>query len=79
MRESGVFDSFPLIQDPWFYATAIVAVMILGIAKGGLAGGIGLVAVPLMSLSVEPARAAAILLPILMLMDLTALRPYWGR
>jgi hypothetical protein len=32
-----------------------------------------------MSLAVEPARAAAILLPILMLMDATALRPYWGR
>ena len=53
--------------------------MILGIAKGGLAGGIGLVGVPLMSLTVEPARAAGILLPILMLMDLTALRTYWGQ
>jgi len=74
-----VLDSFPIIQDPWFYLAAVVAVLILGIAKGGLAGGIGLVAVPLMSLSVEPARAAAILLPILMVMDLTALRPYWGR
>jgi len=68
-----------LIADPWFYATAVVAVLILGIAKGGLAGGIGLVAVPLMSLTVEPARAAAILLPILMLMDATALRPWWGK
>lgn len=68
-----------LIDDPWFYATAVLAVLILGIAKGGLAGGIGLVAVPLMSITVEPARAAAILLPILMLMDVTALRPYWGQ
>ena len=69
----------PIIEDPAFYAVAIVAVLILGIAKGGLAGGIGLVAVPLMSLAVEPARAAAILLPILMLMDVTALRSYWQR
>jgi uncharacterized membrane protein YfcA len=69
----------PVVTDPWFYATAVVAVLILGIAKGGLAGGIGLVAVPLMSLSVEPARAAAILLPILMVMDAVALRPWWGR
>ncbi len=68
-----------MIDDPWFYATAVVAVLLLGIAKGGLAGGIGLVAVPLMSLTIEPARAAAILLPILMLMDLTALRPWWGQ
>lgn len=67
----------PVPDDPWFYATAVLAVLILGIAKGGLAGGIGLVAVPLMSLTVEPARAAAILLPILMAMDVVALRPYW--
>lgn len=71
--------SLPVVHDPWFYAAALVAVLVLGIAKGGLAGGIGLIAVPLMSLTIEPARAAAILLPILMLMDLTALRPWWGR
>jgi len=74
-----VFESLTLISDPWFYVTAVVAILILGIAKGGFAGGIGLVAVPLMSLSIEPARAAAILLPILMLMDAAALRPWWGK
>ncbi|MCP4037831.1 MAG: sulfite exporter TauE/SafE family protein [bacterium] len=68
-----------MIDDPFFWMTAVVAVLILGIAKGGLAGGVGLVAVPLMSLVIEPARAAAILLPILMLMDLMALRPWWGK
>jgi uncharacterized membrane protein YfcA len=57
----------------------VLAVLILGLAKGGLAGGIGLIAVPLMSLNVDPARAAAILLPILMLMDVTALRAWWGQ
>jgi uncharacterized membrane protein YfcA len=79
VRDFGVLGSLPVVDDPWFYAAAIVAVLILGIAKGGLAGGIGLVAVPLMSLTVDPARAAAILLPILMLMDAAALRPWWGR
>lgn len=68
-----------MITDPWFYVLAVIAVLILGVAKGGLAGGVGLVAVPLMSLAIEPARAAAILLPILMVMDATALRPYWRR
>jgi uncharacterized membrane protein YfcA len=77
--EFGVLGAPPIIDDPWFYATAVVAVLVLGIAKGGLAGGIGLVAVPLMSLRVEPARAAAILLPILMVMDAVALRPWWGQ
>lgn len=79
VRNLGVLSSLSVIDDPWFYATAVVAVLILGIAKGGFAGGIGLAAVPLMSLTVAPARAAAILLPILMLMDVTALRPWWGK
>ncbi len=79
MRCYGVLNSSLLIDDPWFYVTAVIAVLILGIAKGGLAGGIGLVAVPLMALTIEPARAAAILLPILMLMDVAALRSYWGQ
>ena len=79
MRDCGVLESLPWIDDPWFYAAAIVAVLILGVAKGGFAGGIGLVAVPLMSLTIEPVRAAGILLPILMLMDVVALRPWWGQ
>jgi uncharacterized protein len=68
-----------MVTDPWFYATAIVAVLIVGVAKGGLAGGIGIVGVPLLALTIGPIRAAAIMLPILMLMDVFALRAWWGR
>jgi uncharacterized membrane protein YfcA len=68
-----------MISDPWFYATAIVAVLIVGIGKGGLAGGIGIIGVPLMSLTVGPIRAAAIMLPILMVMDAFAVRSWWRR
>lgn len=52
--------------------TAIPAVLIVGIAKGGLGGGLGIVGVPLMAMSVSPLRAAAIMLPILILMDMHA-------
>lgn len=68
-----------MIQDPLFYLTAMVAVLVVGIAKGGLAGGIGIIGVPLMALSVGPVRAAAIMLPILMVMDLIAVRAYWKK
>jgi len=54
-----------------------VAVLIAGVAKGGLGGGIAVVGVPLMAVIVSPAQAAAILLPILMVMDALALRAYW--
>ena len=68
-----------LIDDPWFYLAASVAVLIAGIAKGGLGGGIAVVGVPLMAMVVSPAQAAAVLLPILMVMDVLALRAYWGK
>ena len=68
-----------MLHDPAFYATAIIAVMIVGIAKGGLGSGVGIVGVPLMALTIAPARAAAIMLPILLTMDLFAMRAWWGR
>ena len=45
--------------------------------RGFCCGGIGVVAVPLMAMTVSPAQAAAIILPILMVMDALALRAYW--
>ena len=65
------------MPDLQFLALACIAVLVVGIAKGGFGGGIGIVGVPLMALVVSPARAAAIMLPILMLMDVFALRAWW--
>lgn len=53
--------------------------LVIGVAKGGLGGGIGVIGVPLMALTIGPIRAAAILLPLLMVMDALALRRYWRR
>ena len=68
-----------LITDPNFYLAAIPAVLIYGMAKGGFGGGIVVIAVPLMALVVSPVQAAAILLPILCVMDLLALWVFRGR
>jgi uncharacterized membrane protein YfcA len=57
-----------MITDPWFYAVAIPAVVLLGLAKGGLAG-VGTVGTPLLALVVPPVQAAAIALPILIVQD----------
>ena len=67
-----------MITDPWFYACAVVAVLIVGIAKGGLGGGVAIVGVPLMSLTIGPIQAAAIMLPILCAMDLFGVHAYRG-
>ncbi|MCH7937365.1 MAG: hypothetical protein IH994_09810 [Proteobacteria bacterium] len=62
-----------MIADPWFYALAVPAMIIAGISKGGFGGGVVVLAVSLMSLTVPPQRAAAVMLPIPMAMDLLAL------
>lgn len=63
------------IVDPTFYLLAVPAVLLVGISKGGFGVGLGLLAVPAMALAVPAAQAAAVLLPILCLMDLVGL---WG-
>jgi hypothetical protein len=62
-----------MIDDPWFYALAIPAVVMLGLAKGGFAGA-GAAAMPMVALAISPVRAAAILLPILIVQDVVASR-----
>ena len=54
--------------DLLFYAVAIPAVILMGLAKGGFSG-VGQIAVPLMAVAVSPVQAAAILLPILLVQD----------
>jgi len=65
--------------DFYFYITAIPAVMLFGISKGGFAGPIAILAVPLMSMTISPIIAAGIMLPILIIMDITALYFYWNK
>lgn len=70
-----------MITDPVFYALAIPAVVLLGLAKGGFAG-IGVIAVPLMALSISPVLAASITLPILIVQDVVSVwsfRKTWDK
>lgn len=64
-----------MITDPQFFAAAVPAVILLGLSKGGFRG-IGLLALPLMALVISPIRAAAILLPILIVQDSVAVWAY---
>jgi uncharacterized membrane protein YfcA len=67
--------------DTSFYLLAIPAVLLIGLAKGGLSG-MGALGLPLLALAMEPVQAAAILLPILIAQDVVgvvAFRKTWDK
>ncbi|HLW93198.1 MAG TPA: sulfite exporter TauE/SafE family protein [Roseiarcus sp.] len=57
-----------MIGDWTFYAAAAPAVILLGLSKGGFSG-LSALSMPLMSLVISPVKAAAIMLPILIVQD----------
>jgi uncharacterized membrane protein YfcA len=59
-----------------FYAIAIPAVILLGLSKSGFGAGLGSLAVPMMALVVTVPQAAAILMPVLLLMDVLGVWAY---
>lgn len=70
------------IDDTLFYLVAVPAVLIVGIGKGGFAGGLGILAVPMLALVSSPTQAAGIMLPILCVMDIAGVKAWlrcWDR
>jgi uncharacterized membrane protein YfcA len=65
-----------VFADPFFLITALAAVLLVGLAKGGFSG-IGMAATPLLALTMPPLQALAILLPILMMQDVISV--WWYR
>ncbi|MBE0549685.1 MAG: sulfite exporter TauE/SafE family protein [Rubrivivax sp.] len=67
----------PIVNDPWFYAVAVPAVLLTGLAKSGFASGFGALATPMIALTMPVPQAAAIMLPLLMVMDAAGLQQLW--
>ncbi len=70
-----------ILANPATITLACLAVIILGMAKGGFSG-IGALATPLLALALPPAMAAAVLLPVLLVQDVVSVwsfRQSWDR
>jgi uncharacterized protein len=57
-----------LPTDPLFYLLAAIAVILVGLGKGGFSG-LGSAAMPVMTLAIDPVSGAAILLPLFIVQD----------
>src|SRR6516225_9891597 len=61
--------------DALFYLVDGIAVIILGLSKGGFAG-IGMISTPLLALVIGPIAAAGVIFPILIVQDVIAVAMY---
>jgi uncharacterized membrane protein YfcA len=64
------------MPDPFFVTIAVTAVLVVGLSKAGLLGGLGVVGVPLLTLIMAPRDAAGMMLPVLLCMDAVAIWMY---
>ncbi len=62
-----------------FFAVAIPAVIFAGISKGGFGSGVAFASSSILALILTPGQALALMLPILMIIDVATLAPYWKR
>lgn len=67
-----------MLPDLQFFLAAIPAVALVGLSKGGLGGAFALMGVPILAIVMPPMQAAAIFLPILLVMDVVALWAWRG-
>ncbi|MFY0308963.1 sulfite exporter TauE/SafE family protein [Leisingera sp. D0M16] len=65
--------------DAMFFVFAIPAVVFAGVSKGGFGSGAAFASAAILALVLEPGMALALMLPLLMLIDVATLKPYWGR
>ena len=77
-RPAGLFSFALTALSPAQILVISIAVLVYGFGKGGAASPLSAICVPLMSLVLSPFQAAAILLPLLLVLDALALLTFRG-
>ncbi len=68
-----------MLWDFSFFALAVPAVLFAGISKAGFGSGASFASASILALILTPGQALGLMLPLLMLMDVAALKPYWKK
>ena len=68
-----------LVLDVQIFALAIPAVIFAGVSKGGFGSGAAFAASSILALVFEPGVAIGVMLPLLLVMDVTALKGFWRK
>ncbi|MEM6940373.1 MAG: sulfite exporter TauE/SafE family protein [Pseudomonadota bacterium] len=68
-----------LTLDLFFFCVAGPAVVFAGISKAGFGSGAAFASASVLALVVEPGLALGVMLPLLMLIDVSSLKPYWRK
>jgi len=67
------------IFGPTFFTVLVPAVIFAGISKGGFGSGAAFASASILALVLDPGVALGIMLPLLMLIDVTSLPAYWKK
>ena len=68
-----MIDSFPV------FALAALAVIFAGVSKAGFGSGAAFASASVLAVVMPPREALGVMLPLLMLVDVATLRPYWKK
>ncbi|MBF9028994.1 TSUP family transporter [Rhodobacterales bacterium HKCCE3408] len=67
------------MDSVWFWVLGGGGALFAGISKGGFGSGAAFVSSAMLAVVVDPALALGVMLPVLMLIDVSTLKPYWRR
>ena len=76
LRHAMIASLIANLPSPFVFAVALAGVFLISFMKGAFGGGFAIVGIPLLSLAMDPIAAGALLAPLFVVMDLTALR-FW--